>query len=230
MYFISGKVIFCKRNNRKILIRLSEVSLFIILSLILFSCQKATDESNEKSSAKSASENQEDILWTEKDEASLDRLLKKFTVIKDAATNNIWYSHKSIPQLGTNLFCEVNSTGNYCYLISMYYKKKNLFHESVQIKFDTYTASTENIPLNDRRNRESSYKNSAMETIHFTEGTDNDIHKLIALNYNKNISVTLKGQKNNYEYFLSNEMKRSIKDSYELLEMLKRKSSTPNKF
>jgi len=106
----------------------------------------------------------------------------------------------------------------------MYYEKDQLLHESVQIKFDDSVVSSNKISTSDPRNKESKYKGLVSETIHFTEGDDKDIPRLIALNYNKKIMVILMGQEHHHEYVMSNKQKKSIKDSYNLTEMLKRKS------
>jgi hypothetical protein len=77
-----------------------------------------------------------------------------------------------------------------------------------------------------QKEQKSNYKDILFETIHFTEGTDNNIPELIALNHNKRIIVKLIGQNQDYEYVLSNKLKKSIKDAYELTNLLKKKSSS----
>jgi hypothetical protein len=208
---------FIKRERT---ILLFEVTFFFI-TMLLFSCADKPKEQKKNISSSVKGKK----VWTDKDESALKELLKKFNSTKDAANNIVWYSHKSIPAMETNIHAEVNGTDNYCYLISMYYGKSQLSHDSVQIMLDANVFSTNKISAPDRRNRRSKYKGSFLETIHFTEGNDKDIPKLIALNYQKNIIVKLIGQKQNFEYALSNKFKKSIKDAYELTETLKRKSS-----
>jgi hypothetical protein len=204
---------------RKIIFLFS-ISFFFVV-LILFSC---TNKSGEQDKNVSASM-KEKTVWTETDEKALNELLKSFNSTKDISNNIVWYSHKNIPAAETNLHAEVNGTDNYCYLISMYCGKSPLSHDSVQVKYGEDFVSTKKISPPDRRNRKSNFKDLLFETIHFTEGTDNNIPELIALNYDKKIIVKLIGQKQNHEYILSNKLKRSIKDAYELTILLKKKSS-----
>jgi hypothetical protein len=195
--------------------------MIFFIVLILFSCDSKQGGQNKNTSTTA----QEKTVWTGTDKKALNELLKNFNSTKDISNNIVWYSHKSIPTAVTNLHAEVNGTDCYCYLISMYCGKSPLLHDSVQVKFGDNTASTKKISAPDRRNRKSNYKDLLFETIHFTEGTDNNIPELIALNYEKNIIVKLIGQNKSYEYVLSKKLKKSIKDAYELTLLLKKKSS-----
>lgn len=216
---------FIKFRSLHIIIKRKTILLFNItfffIALILFSCTNKPGEQNKDASASA----RQKTVWTETDEKTLNELLKSFNCTKDISNNIAWYSHKSIPTAETNLHAEVNGTDCYCYLISMYCGKSPISHDSVQVKFGNSVAATKKISAPDRRNRKSNYKDLLFETIHFTEGTDNNIPELIALNYDKEIIVKLIGQNQNYKYVLSNKLKKSIKDAYKLTNLLKKKSS-----
>jgi len=194
---------------------------YFFIVMFLFSCAQKPEEQNKNASTSV----KEKTVWTEKDETELKKLLKNFNRTKDISNNIIWYSHKNIPTDKTNLHAEVNGTDCYCYLISMYCGKSPLSNDSVQVIIGKKVLSTKKILPSDRRNRKSNFKNLLFETIHFTEGTDNNIPEFIALNDEKDINVKLIGQEKYYEYALSKKLIMSIKEAYELTEMLKRKNS-----
>jgi hypothetical protein len=160
-----------------------------------------------------------------KDIKKRDLLKKNFILKKDEFDGEGWYTHRN-QTISANynrkcLYTHVNTTG-YIYLEDQYHSDDWIFHTSIDVKIGEKVYRSSKIETFDKNHKTENSGYSVWENISYTNGKDNGIIKAIAENTEKEIKVRFNGKQYYSDMVLSSKDKRSIKESYEFSELIKK--------
>lgn len=159
----------------------------------------------------------------EENKKRLGVLKKNFKFKQDEFNNVGWYTHKYQTVENTwnrkCLITHVNSTG-YIYLESQYYADDWLFQTRIEVKIGDKIFKSEDVPTYSDDHKTENSGSSIWENISYTGDKDNGIIKAIAESGDIPVKVRFIG-KYHYDFTLSSKDKQTIKDSYELSQLIK---------
>jgi len=152
-------------------------------------------------------------------------LFSRFNYVLDANTGIEWYNHKDQSMKGNLMskYLKMTSTKEgYAYLMSLYASSDPLYHTSIKVNLGDATLVSSTIPASgfDNTRVVENQSGNVWETVHYTNGRDNGIAKMIAKNVEKKIGVRFIGGKN-FDIQLSEMHKKAIRDTYVLSSYLK---------
>lgn len=158
----------------------------------------------------------------EEDKKRLEILKKKFNFKRDEFNDSEWYANKKqADTYGKCLMVHVNSDG-YIYLEDQYYAEDWIFHTRIEVKIGENVYKSENVETYSEDNKTTNDGGSVWENISYTGNKDNGIIKAIAESGNMAVKVRFVGRQYNSDFTLANRDKQSIKEGYELSELLKK--------
>jgi hypothetical protein len=153
-------------------------------------------------------------------------LKKNFKYKVDEFTNEGWYTHKNMTDKVDNLgrkylTTHIHSSG-YIYLEDQYHSSDWIFHTRIKVKIGDNIYESVDIPTFDKLNKSDNYGSSVWENISYTDNRDNGIIKAIAECGDKPVKVRFIGPQYYSDFTLSNRDKQTIKDSYELSNLIQK--------
>lgn len=185
-------------------------------------------KANNKSRIETVNINKESEFTLEENKEKLEKQKKKFFFEKNEFTGGGIYTYitDNYNSLGdSTLSLPVYADGR-SYLTSTYYGRDWLFHTKVMVRVGNIIKETEEIPIYSDNHSTANSSDLAIEINTYRGHNGNEIIKLIAENYDKEIKVRFVG-KYYIDIKLSNHDKTGIKESHELSKLLKGLSDTP---
>ncbi|AEI50465.1 hypothetical protein [Runella slithyformis] len=151
-------------------------------------------------------------------------MTNNFTLDKDDFQDKGWYTHKNFGKKAAGrktLKAHVREDGFIC-LESQWYGNDWIFHNHIKVRVGSLILSSPKVETYDRNNKQESTGSHYWENIYYRETGDNGIIQAIADSTSKPVKVRFEGRKFNHDIVLTHEEKRSLKESHELSEILKK--------
>lgn len=151
-------------------------------------------------------------------------MVGNFTLAKDDFQDKGWYTHKNFGKKAAGrktLKAHVREDG-FIYLESQWYGNDWIFHNHIKVRVGSLILSSPTIETSNKYNKQEGAGSHFWENVYYRETGDNGIIQAIADSTSKPVKVRFEGRKFNHDIILTDEEKRSFKESYELSEILKK--------
>lgn len=151
-------------------------------------------------------------------------MVAHFTLAKDDFQDKGWYTHRNFGKKAAGrktLKAHVREDG-FIYLESQWYGNDWIFHNHVKVRVGSLILSSPKVETYTKNNKQESSGRYFWENVYYRETGDNGIIQAIADSASKPVKVRFEGRKFNRDIVLTDEEKRSLKESYELAEILKK--------
>lgn len=151
-------------------------------------------------------------------------MVGNFTLAKDDFQDKGWYTHKNFGKKAAGrktLKAHVREDG-FIYLESQWYGNDWIFHNHIKVRVGSLILSSPKVETSNKNNKQEGAGNHFWENVYYRETGDNGIIQAIADSTSKPVKVRFEGRKFNRDIILTDEEKRSLKESYQLSEILKK--------